>query len=193
LPLYWLVITTAVAALLLVLAIRPAQNLLSRNQLMNASFNRWHLGNAYGAFGSVTRHRDEVVIEGSAVDDPQYTDWKEYGFRGKPGDVGRRPRQYAPYHLRLDWLLWFVPLGAATERWFAVLLLRLLEADPRILRLVRVDPFGGQPPARIRVRMFRYRFATRDEHRATGAIWVRRPLYTLVPPVTAAQLRASGL
>ncbi|MDQ1513969.1 MAG: hypothetical protein QOC59_1811, partial [Microbacteriaceae bacterium] len=193
LPLYWLVITTAVAALLLVLAIRPAQNLLSRNQLMNASFNRWHLGNAYGAFGSVTRHRDEVVIEGSAVDDPQYTDWKEYGFRGKPGDVGRRPRQYAPYHLRLDWLLWFVPLGAATERWFAVLLLRLLEADPRILRLVRVDPFGGQRPAQIRVRMFRYRFATRDEHRATGATWVRRPLYTLVPPVTAAQLRGSGL
>jgi hypothetical protein len=193
LPLYWLLMTTAVAALLLVLAIRPARNLMSRNQLMNASFNRWHLGNAYGAFGSVTRHRDEVIIEGSAVDDPQYADWKEYGFRGKPGDVQRRPRQYAPYHLRLDWLLWFVPLGAAAERWFAVLLLRLLEADPRILRLVREDPFHGQPPALVRVRMFRYRFATRDEHRATGAIWVRRPLYTLVPPVTAAQLRKSGL
>ena len=36
--------------------------------------------------------------------------WREYGFRGKPGDVRRIPRQWAPYHLRLDWLMWFLPL-----------------------------------------------------------------------------------
>ncbi|MDQ1530106.1 MAG: hypothetical protein QOE37_211 [Microbacteriaceae bacterium] len=193
LPLYWIVITTAVFALLLVLAVRPARNLLSRRQLMNASFNRWHLGNAYGAFGTVTRHRDEVVIEGSAVPRPTEADWQEYGFFGKPGDVRRRPPQYAPYHLRLDWLLWFVPLGGMPERWFAVLLLRLLEADRHILRFVRVDPFAGRPPAVIRVRMFRYRFATRAEHRESGAVWVRAPLYTVVPPVSAGLLRARGV
>jgi hypothetical protein len=103
--------------------------------------------------------------------------------------VDRRAPQVAPYHLRLDWLLWFVPLGAARSEWFAALLLHLLEADPRILRFVRVDPFGGERPHRIRVRMFRYRFATRAEHRADGAFWVRRPLFTLVPPTGAEQLR----
>jgi hypothetical protein len=189
LPLYWLVVTTAVAVLVLVLSWRPARNLVSRHQLMNASFNRWHLVNAYGAFGSVTRQRDEVVIEGTEAERPTEADWREYGFYGKPGDPDRRPRQWAPYHLRLDWLLWFVPLGAARQPWFAALLAHLLDADPRLLRLVRVDPFAGRPPRLIRVRMFRYRFARRDEHRATGAIWVRHELYELVPPVSAADLR----
>ena len=36
-----------------------------RRQLMNASFNPLHLVNTYGAFGSVTRRRYEVVIEGT--------------------------------------------------------------------------------------------------------------------------------
>ena len=189
LPLYWLVLTTLVAALLLALAVRPARNLLSRNQLMNASFNRWHLGNAYGAFGSVTRERDEVVIEGTTEASPREEDWREYGFHGKPGEVDRRPPQVAPYHLRLDWLLWFVPLGAANQRWFVELLAHLLEADPRILRAVRVDPFGGERPRLLRVRMFRYRFTTREEHARTHAIWVRRPLYLLVAPVGLTALR----
>jgi hypothetical protein len=189
LPLYWLVLTTTAAALLLVLAIRPARNLLSAHQLMNASFNRWHLGNAYGAFGTVTRDRDEVVIEGTSESLPGPDDWREYQFFGKPGEVDRRPPQVAPYHLRLDWLLWFVPLGAARQRWFVELLAHLLDADPQLLRFVRVDPFAGERPRMIRVRMFRYRFATRKEHRSTGAVWVRRPLYVLVDPVDLPSLR----
>jgi lipase maturation factor len=189
LPLYWVVLTTLVAAGFLVLAYRPARNLLSSHQLMNAGFNRWYLGNAYGAFGSVTRQRDEVVIEATTEPIPDEADWREYQFFGKPGEVDRRPPQVAPYHLRLDWLLWFVPLGAARAPWFAALLLHLLEADPRILRFVRVDPFGGERPRLVRVRMFRYRFATRAEHRVDGAYWVRRPLSTLVPPTGAEQLR----
>lgn len=188
----WFVVTTAVALLILVLSWRPALNLVSRDQLMNASFNRWRLVNAYGAFGSVTRHRDEVVIEGSEAERPAEADWHEYGFHGKPGDPQRRPRQWAPYHLRLDWLLWFVPLGAAREPWFAQLLAHLLAADRRILRLLRDDPFDGRPPRWIRVRMFRYRFARREEHRATGATWVRHELYELVTPVSAADLRPTG-
>jgi hypothetical protein len=193
LPVYWLAVTTTAAALVLWLSWRPALNLVSRHQLMNASFNRWHLVNAYGAFGSVTRHRDEVVIEGTEAERPTEADWREYGFSGKPGDVRRRPRQWAPYHLRLDWLLWFVPLGAATQPWFTALLQHLLDADPQVLRLLRTDPFAGRPPRLIRVRMFRYRFARRDEHRDTGAIWVREERYELVRPVSAADLRRTRL
>ena len=36
----------------------------SQHQRMNASFDPLHLVNTYGAFGSITRHRDEIVDRG---------------------------------------------------------------------------------------------------------------------------------
>ena len=36
----------------------------AHHQLMNAAFNRWQLANAYGAFGTVTKERIEIVVEG---------------------------------------------------------------------------------------------------------------------------------
>ena len=84
-------------ALLVVLSFWPIRNLFSRRQLMNASFNRWQLVNAYGAFGSVTRRRIEVIVEGTLEDSPVDTaEWREYQFKGKPGDPARMPRQFAP-------------------------------------------------------------------------------------------------
>ena len=50
------------------------------------------------------------------------------------------PRQCAPYHLRLDWLMWFLPLGRIGEPWFEMFLERLLEADAPTLRLLAHDP-----------------------------------------------------
>jgi hypothetical protein len=185
-PLWFGVVSLLASILLIALSWQPLKNLFSRNQLMNASFNRWHLVNAYGAFGSVTKQRFEIVVEGT-MDDPGAGDgdatWLEYEFKGKPGDVRRMPRQFAPYHLRLDWLMWFLALGARDTRWFEVFLLRLLEADARTLRLIRIDPFGGRPPRAVRARTFLYRFATRAEKRQTGARWVRTEVGTLIPPV----------
>ena len=40
-------------------------NMLSSRQMMNASFEPLHLVNTYGAFGSITRERYEIVIEGT--------------------------------------------------------------------------------------------------------------------------------
>jgi len=189
-PLWYAVVALLVSAFLVALSWWPLRNLFRRRQLMNASFNRWHLVNAYGAFGSVTKERYEVVVEGTA-DDPHDpgAEWREYGFKGKPGDVRRLPRQYAPYHLRLDWLMWFLALGSRDSPWFEVFLLRLLEADRPTLRLLRDDPFGGEAPRSVRARMFLYRFATHAEKRATGDRWVRSEVGTLVPPVA---LRAGG-
>jgi hypothetical protein len=85
-----------------VLSVAPIRNMLSPNQVMNTSFNTIHLVNTYGAFGSITRTRNEIVIEGT--NDTVLTDatkWLPYEFKGKPGDPSRRPRQIAPYHLRL--------------------------------------------------------------------------------------------
>lgn len=153
----------------------PVRNMLSRRQQMNVAFNPLHLVGSYGAFGSVTRVRHELVIEGTVVEEPTEADWHAYEFLAKPGDPYRRPRQVAPFHLRLDWLLWFAALDPDPMRlrWFRRLLDRLYRGDVPVRRLVRVDPFDGQPPAALRVRRFRYRFTTRAERRETGAWWHR--------------------
>ena len=159
----------------LALSYWPVRNLISAGQLMNYSFNRYHLVNTYGAFGSVTRVRHEVVIEGTnqAVLNAT-TEWREYEFRGKPGDLNRRPPQVAPFHLRLDWLMWFAALRSSfAEDWFIPFLGKLLEGDPPTLRLLRYNPFPDAPPEWVRARYYRYRFSTPDERRATGAWWVR--------------------
>ncbi|WP_407317857.1 lipase maturation factor family protein [Isoptericola halotolerans] len=188
-PVADVVVVTAVVVVLAALSVRPALNLASRHQRMNASFEPLRLVNAYGAFGSVTRRRDEVVVEGSLVEHPASQDWREYEFRGKPGDVRRRPPQVAPYHLRLDWLLWFVPLGSGGTLWFERFLLRLLEADRATLRLLRRDPFGGERPRWVRARLYRYRFSTPEERRRTGAWWVRHEVAVVVDPVDLSMLR----
>ncbi|MBW8872172.1 MAG: lipase maturation factor family protein, partial [Leifsonia sp.] len=84
-PVWFAVVAVAVTVFLVVLSWPPLRNLFARRQLMNATFNRWHLVNAYGAFGSVTQERYEVVVEGTA-DDPSDpgAQWHEYGFKGKP-------------------------------------------------------------------------------------------------------------
>ncbi|MGO1884557.1 MAG: lipase maturation factor family protein [Citricoccus sp.] len=189
-PVYWTVITVAGSAALMVAGVPALRNLFSPRQLMNASFNRWQLGNAYGAFGSVTKQRIEVIIEGTEVGAPgappeDDSVWHAYEFKGKPGDVRRRPPLVAPYHLRLDWLMWFLPLSGIRQRWFFALLARLLAADPAVLRLLRRDPFAGRPPRYLRVRTFRYRFASRAECRATGQYWIRTGARIVVEPVAA--------
>jgi hypothetical protein len=174
-------VVLAASALLLVLSWWPARNLLSRNQLMNASFNPLHLVNAYGAFGSVTKERIEIVVEGTDAENPELGHWREYEFKGKPGDPRRVPRQFAPYHLRLDWLMWFLPFGRG-DYWFSVFLRRLLEGDKATLRMLRHNPFAEAPPRWVRARRFHYRFATPAERRADGVWWVRRSMGMFVPP-----------
>jgi len=184
-PPYWLAISLAASLLLVVLSYWPLRNLLSRRQLMNASFNRWQLVNTYGAFGTVTRQRIEIVVEGTLDEEPDAAaDWREYAFKGKPGDVRRLPRQWAPYHLRLDWLMWFLPLRTVHEAWFYAFLGKLLEADRQTLKLLRHDPFDGEPPRWVRVHSYLYRFTTRREFRDTGERWVRTLLYEAIPPVS---------
>lgn len=182
-PLWFTVVVAAVFALVAVLSVPAVRNLLSRRQQMNAAFNRLRLANAYGAFGTVTKRRDEVIIEGTLADDPAETDWVPYEFRGKPGDPARVPGWFAPYHLRLDWLMWFLALGMDGP-WFRTLLVRLLEADAPTLRLVGRDPFGGRRPRWVRARVYRYRFATAAERRETGLVWARELRRTLVPPLS---------
>lgn len=184
-PLWYEIVVCAVTALLLVLGYRPARNLLSRHQVMNRSYDPLHLVNTYGAFGSISRVRLEVVVEGTddTVIHPG-TRWREYGFRGKPGDPGRLPRQFAPYHLRLDWMMWFAALSPAYARsWFGPFTERLLAGDRDTLRLLGHNPFPGGPPAQVRASVYRYRFTDAAELRSTGQWWHRTYVREFMRPV----------
>jgi Lipase maturation factor len=189
-PLWYEVVVLAVAALLLALSYHPVRNMISRSQIMNRSFDPLHLVNTYGAFGSVSRVRHEVVVEGTADDVPRReSGWKEYEFKGKPGDPRRWPRQFAPYHLRLDWMMWFAALSPAyAQAWFGTMVERLLENDPATLRLLRHSPFPpDEPPRHVRARLFRYRYTTWRELRETGACWERTYVREFLPPTRLAQ------
>ncbi|MFE7130073.1 lipase maturation factor family protein [Streptomyces sp. NPDC057638] len=183
-PLWYEIVVLAVTALVLVRSVRPARNLLSRRQQMNRSYDPFHLVNAYGAFGTVGRVRQELVVEGTDEERPHRDSrWREYGFKGKPTDVRRLPRQFAPYHLRLDWMLWFAAISPAYARpWFGGLVERLLEGDRDTVRLLAHNPFPEAPPSHIRVRIFRYRFTTWRELRATGAWWHRTEVGEFLGP-----------
>lgn len=160
---------------------------MAGHQAMNRSYDRLHLVNTYGAFGSVGAERFELEIEGT-LDDPRDPNagWQAYAFPCKPGDPHRRPCWITPYHRRLDWLMWFAALDAAAtgglqrEVWVLRLLDRLLRADPAVLGLLADDPFDGARPRAVRVVLWRYRFADPE----ADAVWRRQRLGTLIRPVT---------
>ncbi len=174
-PRWFAALVMVFAALTLTLSYWPVRNMISRRQRMNMSFNPLHLVNTYGAFGTVGRTRREVVIEGT--DEPSLNDqtvWREYEFRGKPGAVGRVPPQWAPYHLRLDWLMWFAAISPHyAYPWLRPFLVRLLQNDPATLRLLRHNPFPDSPPRYVRALLYRYRFTTAAELRRDRAWWHR--------------------
>ena len=172
----------ALTVIVLALSWRPARNLFSRRQLMNASFEPLHLVNTYGAFGAVTRERFEVVIKGTDAETlDANTEWRDYEFKGKPGEVNRRPCIVSPYHWRLDWQMWFAAMSRPEfHPWIFVLIQRLLEGEKRILRLFEHNPFPNAPPKFIRADWYRYQF-TKPGNRGW---WTRTYSGEYLPPIT---------
>lgn len=198
-PLGFEIVLIAMAAATAWLSVKPALNLMARNQAMNTSYNRLHLVNSYGAFGHVTRERYEIAIEGTSDSViTAATEWREYEFKGKPGDPRRMPPQVAPYHLRLDWMIWFLPFSVTVtgagirvwghKLWFLRFLRKLLAGDEATLRLMRKNPFAGEPPKMLRALFYYYRFTTGEEKRQSGAWWVRRLLGVYLEPVSGEML-----
>src|SRR5207248_2795064 len=92
--------------------------------------------------------------------------------------------QVAPYHLRLDWLMWFAAMSSPGEHtWFIPLLIKLLENDPPTVKLIKRNPFAEKAPAYVRARLYRYRFSTPAERRTTRQWWMRQLVGDYVPPV----------
>jgi hypothetical protein len=168
------------------LSINPVRNMLSPNQVMNSSFNAFHLVGTYGAFGSITRERFEIVVEGTsdAVVTPT-TQWKAYEFKGKPNELGIMPPQIAPYHLRLDWLMWFAAMSSYQQHpWFVNFVAKLLQNDRPVLSLLKSNPFPDQPPKFVRAELYEYHFTDRSTHRQTGDWWVREYAGEYFPAVS---------
>ena len=195
-PIAFEITLLALVALTVALSIRPALNLLSKNQVMNFCWNPLHLVCAYGAFGAVTKERLEVVIEGTRSTSPDAAAvWEAYEFKGKPGDPRRRPPQVAPYHLRLDWLMWFLPFSVRIGRhggvvsvmqewWFLRLAEKLLEGDLPTRRLLSArSPFADAPPALLRASLYKYELSSPQERRTTGEWWRREPVGLYLAPM----------
>ena len=199
-PMAFEIVLYVLAAATVALSVQPVANLFSPMQKMNYSYNPLHLVNTYGAFGSVGRERLEIVLEDTEerVITPA-TQWKEYRFKAKPGDPMRRPPQVAPYHLRLDWLIWFLPFGVSItargvrvrgyDLWFLRFVRRLLRNDRSMLALMGPNPFAGAAPAFVRAQIYRYRFADKAAAAASGAWWSRQRIGTYLPPVSVDTLQ----
>ena len=175
-----------VTALLILLSIPPALNMASPRQIMNTSFEPLHLVNTYGAFGSVGKTRNEIILEGTEETSlgPE-TRWKEYEFWAKPGDVRRMPPVIAPFQPRLDWQIWFAAMSRIDqEPWLVRLIYKLLQNDRGVLRLLANDPFSGRPPAYIRAELYEYRFTRRGT--GSGTWWERKRVGPYLRPVSLA-------
>jgi hypothetical protein len=125
----------------------------------------------------MTTSREEILVEGSN----DGATWQAYEFPYKPGNVYRRPPIAAPYQPRLDWQMWFAALGSyQNNRWFVNFMLRLLEGEPTVLRLLSYNPFPKAPPKYVRALTYSYTFT----HFGDRAWWSREETGTYLPAVS---------
>jgi len=166
------------------LSVPVAQNLLYSHQIMNTSFTRLPLVNTYGAFGSVGKERYELIIEGTADEfTTSKTQWKEYGFKAKPGSPHRQLPIIAPYHYRIDWQIWFAAMQRPEYNpWLLHFIWKLLDNDKDALTLLADNPFPDAPPRYIRVQFYRYQFTKPFDE--SGAIWSRTYIGQWISPLS---------
>ena len=128
------------------------------------------LVNRYHVFPTMKRERIEVIVEGSQ----DGATWLPYEFRYKPGDPMRRPPFAIPHQPRLDWMMWFVPMGhPGNLRAFAGFMASLARGSPDVIALLANNPFPAGPPRFLRASVMRYRFTSPETRRATGRWWDR--------------------
>ncbi|XP_033988773.1 LOW QUALITY PROTEIN: lipase maturation factor 1 [Trematomus bernacchii] len=188
------VVNVSLAILIGYLSVPVVMNLFSSKQVMNTSFDPLRIVNTYGAFGSITKERTEVIFQGTLSGDPKDPEalWEEYQFLCKPGDVQRRPCFISPYHYRLDWLMWFAAFQTYEQsEWVIHIAGRLLSNDSSVLSLIDYNPFQGrETPRWVRGEHFRYRFTPPGSSSAAeGKWWLRKRIGAYFPAVDLEGLR----
>ena len=173
-----LVITMPLNAWHIYSAFQPQADLKQPVRFLYEHLQPFYIANGYGLFRVMTKERPEIQVEGSA----DGIDWVAYEFKWKPGNVNRAPRWCAPHQPRLDWQMWFAALGGPRqEQWFGNFVVRLLENEPSVTRLLARNPFPDKPPKYVRAVLFKYQFTTSAERQTTGAWWKRREVGEFFP------------
>jgi hypothetical protein len=172
----------AFITLIAILSVPVVKNLLSKNQIMNSSFDPLRLVNSYGAFGTVGEVREEWIVSSAAtLEGP----WKEYEFPVKPGDIKRSPRWISPYHFRLDWQLWIAATCRTMDRspWMFNFMLQLLRQDERVMKLLAKDPWKDSldKPLYIRVDSYRYKYHRAIKGEKGSFYWDRELIRRVYP------------
>ncbi|XP_074455180.1 lipase maturation factor 1 isoform X5 [Larus michahellis] len=188
------VVNISFGVLIAYLSVPVVLNLLNSRQVMNTSFNPLRIVNTYGAFGSITKERTEVILQGTSSLDPNDPTavWEEYDFKCKPGDLKRRPCFITPYHYRLDWLMWFAAFQTYEQNeWIIHLAGKLLAQEEETLSLMATNPFAGrEPPRWIRGEHFKYKFSQPGgKHARDGKWWIRKRIGPYFPPVNLQGLK----
>ena len=176
------------------LSIPIVQNLFSTRQVMNTSFDAYRIVNTYGAFGSITKQRTEIIIEATwDIPSNQSAVWYEYEFYCKPGDTRRRPCTISPYHYRLDWLMWFAAFqNYQSNPWFVHLMGQLLSNDSVTRSLLATYPPKQGRPSYIRAKHYSYQFTRLGSPEAAeGHWWKRKFLKDYFPTVRLQDLTAA--
>jgi len=180
-PLAALIVTLPLNLWLCYTSLKPEAEWPKPLLMLYARIEPFRILNGYGLFRVMTKERPEIQVEGSA----DGIDWVSYEFKWKPGDVNRVPRWCAPHQPRLDWQMWFAALaGRRQEQWFGNFMVRLLQNEPAVTRLLARNPFPDKPPKYVRAILFKYQFTTSEERRATGAWWKRREIGEFFPEAT---------
>lgn len=123
------------------------------------------VGNSYGPFAGMTTFRWELIFELAGENGC----WTELEFPYKPGSVDTRPRWMPFGHFaRLDWRLWFVPLGMGRgywelPDWVQGFILQLLRGSEHVAALtLHKDRIVASPPKYVRVSVWDYHFSSCD-------------------------------
>ncbi|XP_057681576.1 lipase maturation factor 1 [Corythoichthys intestinalis] len=188
------VVNVSLGVLIGCLSVPVLLNLFSPRQVMNTSFDPLRIVNTYGAFGSITKERTEVIFQGTLSEDPKDPKavWEEYQFLCKPGDPYRRPCLISPYHYRLDWLMWFAAFQTYEQsEWVIHIAGRLLANDSTVLSLMDHNPFEDRgSPKWVRGEHYRYKFSQPGSASAAeGKWWLRKRIGAYFPAVNLEALK----
>jgi hypothetical protein len=136
-------------------------------QVIDRLLSCFSIGVHYGLFASLTKSREELIIE---VSDGDGKNWRPVRFRYKPGsDLDSSSSSsslkfvYFLHMPRLDFACWYLSLKPVPcERWFLRLVLGIISGNRDIVSLL--DPVESERsvPELIRVRLvsFKYCFNT---------------------------------
>jgi len=114
-------IAIALSTVVVYLSVAPVLNLASGRQLMNYSYDPLDLVNTYGAFGTVGRERDEIILKAPKIQSLLATR-SGRNTNSKPSRViqtgGRRSsrpinRGLTANLVRCDGFTWRIPLDIA--------------------------------------------------------------------------------